>query len=394
MRERRRGDSDAPAAGGLQAAASSGAGAHLVGYRWFGVMAVFLAGLLIAPYDILPWMPADQVNISASPTSWLLWFVLAAFAGLSSLPFDQHGLSLMRGVSAMLQGLVVGHLVKFNTETLFCRLLFAVCLGVANACDRLAAMQVTHNTVSTQPVAAVAGALGRMRYRSQDYDVSVRQVRSDGQLRIHYTGDPFYFGNEAVVRPDETNLTLQGLEPQAFSRLLQSHQVPGFHHRPWGIALGVTLSQWFLAGFSTGDSFVAGMLTGQVIILVWQPVGFIILWFLACKSASDAMKVLCVVLCCMILGMDLLMLVPMALTMVGLAASQVVSHSVVIYLAIPVDLLLFLAVTRPTQKDVAEWGLNRLLGNAVFYASNADRAAICTGQRDASISANQPRVTQ
>lgn len=334
-----------------------------LGYRWFAVMALGLAQLLLAPLVPIPWLPADKVLVPLdSVWPWVLCVLLVGFAVLSSVPLDRMGLSWARFLSAAVQGFIVGHLVIFDPSTLLARLTHAALLGAANALDRIETTVALRNAMEAATAQARVGSLGTLDRNGKALAIRITDMR-DTQVTVHLEARPYWFSSNNYVTLDHNDprLQLTALPSHASGMIAKSFSMPGFQLRPWGYSLGVSVAQWLIAGFGRADSFVAGMLTQDALIIFSIPVTSAILWYVANSYDSEQVRCLCLVafvgLCCLEIGAFL----PMLLGLAGFAIVQLIAHQVVAYVAILCDELLFFKLNALTPENLAEAGLLRIL---------------------------------
>jgi len=334
----------------------------VTGWRWFVVIALGLAQLSISQYVWLPWMPRDKVLVYSS-SWWVLWVLLVAFALLSSVPVDRMGLPWLRGLSAMVQGYIIGHTMVYDTSTLFARLAGAVFLGVANALDRIASMEEVTVAAEHTRVAVDAGATGTFKRNGVAYPVEVTSVveySRGAKVQLYYSDRPFRFYNYEKIGLDDVNLELTGHSAGTFEAIVDDVAKPGFQGRPWGYAFGVSLSQWVLASFTHADSFVAGMVTQSALLIISVPLTMVLLWVVFDKCDNDNIKFLCLCLLVACVGLEIVAFLPMGVGVFSFAAVQLVAHQVVAFVAIPVDVIVFFGIVRPSQDDLAMMGVTQM----------------------------------
>merc|ERR1711988_1042290 len=109
----------------------------------------------------------------------------------------------------------------------------------------------------------------------------------------------------------------------------------GFEVRPLGFAIGVTLSQWFVQGFTLVDFFS----TTGILCMLAAPLQILALWFLLGRAKTKVMKVLCVIIIFAICCFEVDEIIPYMSQITSFAVLQMFQHQVMAYLAIPVDML-------------------------------------------------------
>lgn len=341
----------------------------ILGHRWFAVLACGLVQIIIAPTGYLPWLPPNTVLIT-SQSAWLLWIVLAGFVASSSLLVDHKELTCCRFVSAAVQGYIVGHVIAFNLSTLLARAAFAVMLGAANALDRVAS---TARCVANTPVAPAMGVQGFFEADGTAHRIELSQVLAK-EVLIMYCDRPASRPATEKVHLGDPRLVLT-LPPKKELDKLKTEELHGFQMRPWGFACGVTLSQWVLTGFGQGDAFVSGMLTQQALMIASLPVTAALLWY--CANSSDDWCIWC--LCALVfLGLcvfEVIAFLPFLVGITAFAVTQLMAHQVIVFIAIPVDTLVFLTLWKPSARSLALWGLGRIAGNAGRLAPPAAKQA-------------------
>jgi len=342
-------------------------------------MALGLVQLLLAPALPIPWLPADSLLISGWQ-SWALWAVLICFVLLSSVPWDRCELGCVRGVLAFLQGCIIGRLVVFNVSTMFARFCFSVLLGVANALDRFSTIRRIQESVAVTDVALECGASGTYKYKGIKYPIVVKEVRGD-QVKIEYSTNPFMWSNNDTVSTADVNLKLEQQPLAKVDMLVSTLATPGFAYRPWGYALGISVCQWILTGFSTSDSFVAGMMTQQAIVILSVPITAGILWLIAVSSGQEWVKCVALVylVACFALGI-IAYGIPLVIATTSFAIVELVGHQVVEFVVIPVDILVFLQLVSPSAEDLATTSLFMWYVKAEnFIARKTNRKPIIVG---------------
>eukprot|EP00927_Polykrikos_kofoidii_P078310 TRINITY_DN75151_c0_g1_i1.p1 TRINITY_DN75151_c0_g1~~TRINITY_DN75151_c0_g1_i1.p1 ORF type:complete len:373 (+),score=48.60 TRINITY_DN75151_c0_g1_i1:111-1229(+) len=341
------------------------------GYRWYVVFALGLASLFVAPFGYLPWLHADKVLIGQTERLGLLallvGFVILSFVLTSCL----HGVweRVLRFGMAMIQGYIVGNVIVFDTSTLLARFGFAIALGVASACDRLAAVAAKHDAVQRAPKKLAVGAHGFHQIRGRDYAVDITAI-TEKALKIAYTDKPFWI-NTATIAADDAAFKLASYPEDVLAGILSQEQLPSFNLRPWGYAFGVCISQWMLAGFDRSDAFVSGVLTGQLSIIAVTPFTFLAVWFVGWKTSNPTVRLACFVIFCGLCLLSIVTFPAMFLGVASFAVTQAVRHQVVAFIAVPVDMLMFLAATKPTAERLSESLLRRMTYDACWFLSIA-----------------------
>jgi len=127
--------------------------------------------------------------------------------------------------------------------------------------------------------------------------------------------------------------------------------------RTWGFALGITIAQFVINGFSKPDAFMSGMLTGQLIMFLSVPVTFLIAWAVFSRTRDECVKCICIVIFLGLCVFELVAFLPFAVTLTAFATEMMIKHSVIVYIAIPIDYFTFLALLKPTAEDLAALGL-------------------------------------
>jgi len=309
----------------------------------------------------IPWLPADKVLIPQDGISpWLLCALLVGFAAFSSVRLDQMGFAWLRFVSASVQGYIVGHLVVFDTSTLFARSSFAAFLGMANAIDRMSTIMAFQRAVRDASGEAQVGASGTLNKDGRSLAVEVKNV-SGSQLTVYLKDRPYIFSNNLKVDHQDPQLQLTAPPPERVSAIAKELSSPGFQLRPWGYALGVCMAQWVIAGFGTADSFVAGMVTQDALIILCTPITFALLWYVATSYDDGSIKCICLLVFIGLCTLNIAAFVPMLLGFASFAVVQLVAHQVVAFVAIPCDAFLFLKLWDPSAQDLAKVGLLHIL---------------------------------
>lgn len=352
---------------------------HVIGCFWYVVLALGLLQLMLADKIHIPWMPADKVHLPEGKT-WVLWILLVVFLSCSAIPFDrlkmcyEVRLGWVRFVAAAVQGLILGYLIVFDLSTLLARFFGAIFLGVANALDRLYVLRRMAAVADTS-VSMCEGSGGILQKDGRALAIEVRKV-SDDRVTVYFTEKPFWYNYE-VIQANNPDLQLTVPSETTTQEIINKMQRPSFQLRPWGYAFGVSLSQWLIVGFSKADSFVAGMLTQDAIIIGSVPILVAVGWCVCKSTESENVKTVLILLFVGCVLIEIVAFAPMMVGIVTFAAVQLFAHQVVAFIAIPADALVYLAVTKPSVDNLTKTLLSQTLLRAEALTPSDVRASSC-----------------
>lgn len=343
------------------------------GRRWVGVLGFMLANIFFAEWCPLPWLDVEKVNVM--PISY--YVVLGIILVCATVPIDRLQVRWLRGVSAIVQGFIVGNLMVFDKQTLLFRFSFSCALGFANALDQIRCASLVKKKLIEQirlhehKVQPRMGAMGKFKIKNKDmvdehHEVEVTKVCKDGKCEITFTKKPFWTSNVKTIEAFDVELELTHYSDEAFAKVVkESTGSPGFELRPWGYSFGVTLAQWVTSGFTKGDSFVSGMLSGQALMFLCLPALLWVIWWAWKKSTNPVVRTLCLLLfigCC---TFDFIALLPGTIALTGFSATEVYMHCVVVYISIPISYSIFMwKASKLSMGDIASLGLNHVVRNA------------------------------
>merc|ERR1712150_437347 len=118
-----------------------------------------------------------------------------------------------------------------------------------------------------------------------------------------------------------------------------------------------------MGGFDKGDAWVAGMITQQALVVASLPVTAAVAWYVHQQYPNSFVLAVSVIVFVGLCAYFLLGLIPMTISLILVGIMELVTHQVVVFLAIIADKVVFFGMWNPTSEEAAMWALGRMWRN-------------------------------